>query len=506
MNNTEKIIAELSNAIDNFHCAVDLAEVGYVISVADGIARIRGLTHAKYGECLEFENGVRGLVMELNTSFISAVLLDTSNIEEGSKVKSTGQALSIGASMDLLGRVVDPFGNLLDDGPAIEIDKYMLLERNAPSVLERKGIHEPCPTGVKIIDAFIPIGKGQREMIIGDRLTGKTSLAIDMIISQKNLRAQGEKIFCIYVAIGQQAAKIAKIKATLAAHDALEYTIIVCTTSADQASWLQLAPFAGCALGEYFRDQGMHAIVIYDDLSKHAVAHRQISLLLRNPPGREAYPGDIFYLHSRLLERAAKMSDALGAGSLTAIPIVETQEGNFATYVPTNIWSITDGQIVLRKELFLEGQRPAIDIGLSVSRVGGAAQITAMKAALSLKLLLAQYNEYKNFAKYGAEIDQSTQATLNTGNSITYALKQKNLNILSTAEQVVLFQACLKNKLNDLTEKEVEAYEKALCASLKTDSSHIVDIINKTHKIDINTDLEIDRLLDRILDSIKNKR
>lgn len=502
-----EIMAQLESMIENFQTPVDLAHIGYVISVCDGIARVRGLTNAKYGECIIFENGVKGMVMELNTAFLSAVLLDiNTNVSEGSQVQGTGKTLTTQMSMDLIGRMSDPFGNPLDQGPLLTDVVHLPIERNAPGVLERKSIDQPCPTGIKIIDAFIPIGKGQREMIIGDRLTGKTSLAIDMIINQKKLREQGEKIYCIYVAIGQQAAKIAKVKAILEEHDAMEYTIIVGTTSSDPASWQVLAPFTGCAMGEYFRDKGMHALVIYDDLSKHAVAHRHISLLLRNPPGREAYPGDIFYLHSRLLERAAKLNDALGGGSLTAIPIVEILEGNYATYVPTNIWSITDGQIVLRTDMFLEGQRPAIDIGLSVSRVGGAAQIPAMKSCIELKLILAQYNEYKNFTKYGAEIDQSTKIMLDTGNSLMHALKQKNLDVKSTAEQAVFFQACLKGKLNGLTEMQIQLFEQKLCESLSMENSNIIDIINKDKKIDINLDMQIDELLDHTIEKIVNQQ
>ena len=345
----EQIIAELEASIDSFQNEADLSYIGSVVSVADGVAKVRGLSKAKYGECVVFEDGTKGLVLDMNTAYSSVVLLSNNyNISEMSQVTSTRKTMSIPVNESIVGRIVDIFGQAVDGGEDIgEPEIMMPLEQDAPGVLDRKSIHQPCPTGIKVIDAFIPIGKGQREMIIGDRLSGKTSIAIDMILNQKHLRDKGEKIFCIYVAVGQKASKIAQLKQTLEDKGAMEYTIIVAAPAGEPASYQVLAPFAGCAIGEYFRDRGMHAIVIYDDLSKHAVAHRQVSLLLRQPPGREAYPGDVFYLHSRLLERAAKLNDKLGGGSLTAIPIIETQEGNFATYVPTNVWSITDGQIVL---------------------------------------------------------------------------------------------------------------------------------------------------------------
>lgn len=493
----ERIVDQLHQAIENLTTNIEPKNIGYVMSIADGVVKVAQLSQAKYGEIVLINN-LKAIVMELNTSFISAVMLETGEINQGALVYCTGSTLSLPVSDEVLGRVIDPFGNPLDDHKPIIVEKYMPLEADAPKVLDRKSIHQPCPSGTKIIDAFIPIGKGQREMIIGDRLTGKTSLAIDMIINQKHLIDQGERVVCIYVAIGQQASKISKVRNILKEQGALSYTTIVATTSADLASVQVQAPFAGCALGEFFRDKGQHAIVIYDDLTKHAIAYRELSLLLRRPPGREAYPGDIFYLHARLLERAAKLSDEKGGGSLTAIPILETQEGNYATYIPTNVWSITDGQIVLKNELFLSGQRPAIDIGLSVSRVGGAAQIPAIKAAIELKLLLAQYQEYKDFVKYGADIDQATQALINTGESLMIALKQKNMQPRTIVQQAVFLQACLKGKLNNLNETQITQFEKILYHLLSTDFIHVAQTIEQTTKIDLQTDREIDQLFEHV--------
>lgn len=503
--NTEQLVSELKTAIADFEHEADLSYIGYVISVADGIAKVRGLTRARYGECVTFDSGVKGLVSDMNTAYISVVLLsNNTDVSEGSEVRSTREIMSIPASMDMVGRIVDIFGNPIDGKETngkedtIETEIYMPLERDAPGVLDRKSIHQPCPTGVKIIDAFIPIGKGQREMIIGDRLTGKTSLVIDMILNQKHLRDRGEKIFCIYVAIGQKASKIAQLKQLLEEKGAMEYTIIVAATAGEPAAYQVLAPFAGCALGEYFRDKGMHAIVVYDDLSKHAVAHRQVALLLRQPPGREAYPGDIFYLHSRLLERAAKLNDALGGGSLTAIPIIETQEGNFATYVPTNVWSITDGQIVLNTDYFLAGQRPAVDVGLSVSRVGGEAQIGAIKSAASLKLMLAQYQEYKTFAQYGAELDANTQMILNTGKRLMEAFKQVDGKPLTQEETAIFLQACVKGYIGALPVETIAEFESTLIKTLHVEYPDIIEQLEKTGKIDDKLEYRVDKLLAQV--------
>lgn len=494
--NTEKIIAQLKNIAQEFKHTADVHNIGYVLSSADGIAQISGLNEIKYGEYVFFpKQNVYGIVQDILETHINVAVLSTESISAGAHVIGTGKVPHIAVSEQLLGRVVDIFGNSLDDNK-IQIDASvtnasmtsMPLEADAPSVFDREPVTESLATGIKTIDAFLPIGRGQREMIIGDRSTGKTSIALDMIINQKYTHSTKDPVFCIYVAIGQKASNIAHIKQILEENDAMKYTVIVAATASDPAIMQVLAPYAGCAVGEYFRNKGQHALVVYDDLTRHAIAHRHISLLLRRPPGREAYPGDTFYLHSRLLERAAKMSKAKGGGSLTAIPIITIQDGNYAAYVPTNVWSITDGQIVLNTKQFLSGQRPAIDIGLSVSRVGSAAQIQAMKPSMKLKLLLAQYDEYKTFAKYGSELDQSTLMILNSGRNLVELLKQRNHNVCSMPEEVVLFQASLKGFLNTLDVKQIQQFQEdvrnALLGSYNFVASHLYKHGTITPEID----------------------
>src|SRR3990167_6324425 len=401
------IITQLKNRIENFRAQTKMESVGTVLQIGDGIAKVTGLLEAKSSEMLEFPGGVIGVALNLEQDSIGAVLLGgEEGIKAGDKVKTTGKILSVPVGEALVGRVVNPLGEPLDNKGPIKTDKSYPVEKIAPGVIERKSVHEPLQTGIKAIDAMIPIGLGQRELIIGDRQTGKTAIAIDTIINQK-----GKDVICIYVAIGQKESKIARIVGDLQKHDAMKHTIVVVAGASDPAALSYIAPFAGCAMGEYFMDNKKHALVVYDDLSKHAVAYREISLLLRRPPGREAYPGDVFYLHYRLLERAAKLSDANGGGSLTALPIIETQAGDMSAYIPTNVISITDGQIYLETDLFIQGVRPAINVGNSVSRVGGSAQIKAMRqVAGTLRLDLAQYRELAAFAQFGSDLDKATQA------------------------------------------------------------------------------------------------
>ena len=503
--NTEKIIAQLRNIARDFRHTADVHNIGYVISAADGIAQISGLNEVKYGEYVLFpKQNIYGIVQDITETHINVAILSTESITAGAHVIGTGKIPHIAVSEQLLGRIVDIFGNALDDNE-LKIDVsgkdvvHMPLETDAPSMFDRESVTESLATGIKSIDAFLAIGRGQREMIIGDRSTGKTSIALDMIINQKHTHTAKAPVFCIYVAIGQKASNIAHVKQVLEGNGAMEYTVIVAATASDPAIVQVLAPYAGCAVGEYFRNKGQHALIIYDDLTRHAIAHRHISLLLRRPPGREAYPGDTFYLHSRLLERAAKLSKENGGGSLTAIPIITIQDGNYAAYVPTNVWSITDGQIVLNTKQFLAGQRPAIDIGLSVSRVGSAAQVPAMKSAMKLKLLLAQYEEYKTFAKYGSELDQSTMLILNSGRNLMELLKQKNQQVCSMPEEVVLFQACLKGFLNSLDVKQIEKFQEDVKNALLGAYHMISDHLYKHGTITSEIDEKILDLLQDIL-------
>ena len=450
------ILTQLKSKIENFKAEAKMESVGTVITVGDGIAKVSGLSGAKAAEMLEFPGGTIGVVLNLEQDAIGVILLGSdAGIKAGDKVKSTGRILSVPVGESLVGRVVNPLGEPLDNKGDIKTDKTYPVERIAPGVMERKSVHEPLQTGIKAIDAMIPIGKGQRELIIGDRQTGKTAIAIDTIINQK-----GKDVICIYVAIGQKESKVARIVTELAKHDALKHTIVVVAGASDPAALSYIAPFAGCAMGEYFMDNGKHALIVYDDLSKHAVAYREISLLLRRPPGREAYPGDVFYLHSRLLERAAKLSDKNGAGSLTALPMIETQAGDVSAYVPTNVISITDGQIFLETDLFYQGIRPALNVCISVSRVGSSAQIKAVKkVAGRLRLDHAQYRELAAFAQFASDLDPQTRARLERGQRITEVLKQDQYSPLAVEQQVAILYAVTNGYLDDVLVDSVRDFE-----------------------------------------------
>ncbi len=455
----DEIARVLREEIQNYETAIDVAEIGSVISVGDGIARIYGLENAMAGELLEFPHGVSGLALNLEEDQVGAVLLGNyEEIREGDIVKRTGRIMSVPVGEALVGRVVNALGEPLDGKGPIETDKFNPVERLAPGVVERLPVKEPLQTGIKAIDAMIPIGRGQRELIIGDRQTGKTAIALDTIINQK-----GGDVICIYVAIGQKRSTVAQVIKTLEDYGAMDYTIVVSASASDPAPMQYIAPYAGCAMGEYFRDTGRHALCIYDDLSKHAAAYREISLLLRRPPGREAYPGDVFYLHSRLLERAAKLNDQNGGGSLTALPFIETQAGDVSAYIPTNVISITDGQIYLEADLFNANIRPAINVGLSVSRVGGNAQVRAMRqVAGSLRLDLAQYRELAAFAQFGSDLDKASQALLNRGRRLTEILKQGQFEPLPVEKQVLVIFSGTSGYLDDLPVEVCRDFEKEL--------------------------------------------
>ena len=443
----DEISSLIQKQIEGFDGNIELKETGRVISVGDGIARIHGLENAMSGELLSFPGNLVGMVLNLEEDNVGAILLGFDNdIKEGDEVKRTGRIMEVPIGPEMVGRVVNSLGEPIDGKGPIKTDKFGPIERIAPGVIERKSVHEPLQTGIKAIDGMIPVGRGQRELIIGDRQTGKTAVAIDTIINQK-----GQNVFCIYVAVGQKRSTVARVVKTLEEHDAMKYTIVVSASASEPAPMQFLAPFAGCAMGEYFRDNGQHGLIVYDDLTKQAAAYRQLSLLLRRPPGREAYPGDVFFLHSRLLERSAKVSDELGAGSLTALPIIETQAGDVSAYIPTNVISITDGQIYLESDLFFSGVRPAINVGLSVSRVGGAAQVKAMKqVAGQLRLDLAQYREMAAFAQFGSDLDAATQAQLLRGERLVEILKQDQYRPFSVAEQVISIFSGVRGLLDDI--------------------------------------------------------
>ena len=468
MSGASEIASLLKSKIAEAKADIDVAEVGRVLSVGDGIARVYGLDNVKYNEMVEFPNGVKGMALNLEEDNVGVVLFgDDTGIKEGDIVKRTDKIVSVPVGKALLGRVVNALGEPIDGLGSIKADKYSNSEVKAPGIIERQSVCEPVQTGLKIVDALIPIGRGQRELIIGDRQTGKTSIIVDTIINQKNINAQAksekEKLYCIYVAVGQKRSTVAQVVQTLKDHGALDYTIVVAATASDAAPMQFIAPYSGCAMGEYFRDNGMHAVIFYDDLSKQATAYRQMSLLLRRPPGREAYPGDVFYLHSRLLERAAKMSDENGAGSLTAMPVIETQAGDVSAYIPTNVISITDGQIFLETSLFYQGIRPAVNVGISVSRVGSAAQIKAMKqVAGKIKLDLAQYREMAAFAKFASDLDASTKKLLARGERLTVLLEQPVYSPLSVAEEVLVIFGGVRGYLDKLPVNEVQNFEKAV--------------------------------------------
>src|SRR5271163_910042 len=496
-----EISAILKQQIANFGTEADVAEVGQVLSIGDGIARVYGLDKVQAGEMVEFPNGEKGLALNLESDNVGVVVFgDDSHISEGDTVKRTNAIVDVPVGRGLLGRVVDALGEPIDGkGPLTDVTRARV-EVKAPGIIPRRSVHEPVQTGLKAIDALVPIGRGQRELIIGDRQTGKTALAIDTILNQRQVNAgtdESKKLYCIYVAIGQKRSTVAQIVKTLQDYDALDYSIVVAATASEPAPMQFLAPYAGCAMGEFFRDNGMHALMVYDDLSKHAVAYRQMSLLLRRPPGREAFPGDVFYLHSRLLERAAKMNDTHGSGSLTALPIIETQAGDVSAYIPTNVISITDGQIFLETELFFRGIRPAVNVGLSVSRVGSAAQIKAMKqVAGRIKLELAQYREMAAFAQFASDLDASTQALLARGARLTELLKQPQYHPVPVEEQVVAIFAGVRGYLDKIDVGKIGAFEAQFLTELKSRDVGILDSI----RTDLEIKPEVDKKLTAFLD------
>ena len=488
--NPSEVTKILKEQIKQFGDKAEVSEVGQVLSVGDGIARIYGLDNVQAGEMVEFSDGSKGMALNLESENVGVVIFgDDRAVKEGDTVKRTGAIVDTPVGKELLGRVVDGLGNPIDGKGALDKGiKRTRVEVKAPGIIPRKSVSEPMQTGLKSIDSLVPIGRGQRELIIGDRQTGKTAVAIDAIINQKKINESGDekqKLYCIYVAIGQKRSTVRQIEKTLEEAGAMEYTTIVAATASDAAPLQFLAPYTGCAMGEYFRDNGMHALIIYDDLSKQAVAYRQMSLLLRRPPGREAYPGDVFYLHSRLLERAAKLNEKSGGGSLTALPIIETQAGDVSAYIPTNVISITDGQIFLETELFNQGIRPAVNVGLSVSRVGSAAQTKAMKkVAGSIKLELAQYREMAAFAQFGSDLDASTQQLLNRGAKLTELLKQDQYSPMTVAEQVISVFTGVKGYLDDVDLSKIKKFEKDIIEKIKTDKPEIIEKIQSSGKLE----------------------
>ncbi|HWP99924.1 MAG TPA: F0F1 ATP synthase subunit alpha [Vicinamibacterales bacterium] len=488
----EEITSIIREHIGGYAADVDVAEVGTVIAIGDGIARVHGVERAMAGEMLEFPHGVYGIALNLEEESVGVVLLgEFTRIKEGDVVRRTGRIISVPVGEELLGRVVNALGQPLDGKGPVAASRFAPIERLAPGVVDRQPVKEPLQTGLKAIDSMVPIGRGQRELIIGDRQTGKTAIAIDTILNQAD-----KDVVCIYCAIGQKESTIAQVVKTLEEHDALRYSIVVAAPAADPAPLLYIAPYAACAMGEYFRDSGRHALAIYDDLSKHAQAYREISLLLRRPPGREAYPGDVFYLHSRLLERAAKLRNELGGGSLTALPIIETQAGDISAYIPTNVISITDGQIFLETDLFHQGVRPAINVGNSVSRVGGSAQVKAMRqVAGSLRLDLAQYRELAAFAQFGSELDKATQAQLNRGARLVEVLKQPQYQPLPVEKQIVIIYAATNGWVDALPVEQVQAYERALYRFLDTRRPGVLSALAEKKVIDDALRAELDAVL-----------
>ncbi len=491
----------LKRQIADFGLEAEVAEVGQVLSVGDGIARVYGLDNVQAGEMVAFPGDIRGMALNLELDNVGVVIFgDDRTIREGDTVKRTGVIVDVPVGKPLLGRVVDALGNPIDGKGPVEDAERRRVDVKAPGIIPRRSVHEPMQTGLKAIDSLVPIGRGQRELIIGDRQTGKTAVAIDTIINQKTVNESGDeskKLYCIYVAIGQKRSTVAQIVKTLEDNGALDYTTVVAATASEPAPLQFLAPYAGCAMGEYFRDNGMHALIIYDDLSKQAVAYRQMSLLLRRPPGREAYPGDVFYLHSRLLERAAKLNDDYGAGSLTALPVIETQAGDVSAYIPTNVISITDGQIFLETELFYQGIRPAINVGISVSRVGSAAQIKAMKqVAGRIKLELAQYREMAAFAQFGSDLDAATQRLLNRGARLTELLKQNQYAPLSVEEQVVAVYAGVRGYLDGLAVADVTRFQESLLNTVRADHPALLAAIRTEGEISDDTDAALKDLME----------
>tara|TARA_B100000941_G_scaffold64210_1_gene42560 strand:+ start:348 stop:1877 length:1530 start_codon:yes stop_codon:yes gene_type:complete len=502
--NPSEITKLLKDQIKNFGEKAEVSEIGKVLSVGDGIARVYGLDNVQAGEMVEFEDGSKGMALNLENDNVGVVVFgDDRTIKEGDTIKRTNAIVDVPVGKELLGRVVDGLGNPIDGKGALSAKNRKRVEVKAPGIIPRQSVNEPMQTGLKSIDSLIPIGRGQRELIIGDRQTGKTAVAIDAIINQKNINDSSDekkKLYCVYVAIGQKRSTVAQITKTLGEAGALKYTTIVAATASDSAPLQFLAPYTGCTIGEYFRDNGMHALIVYDDLSKQAVAYRQMSLLLRRPPGREAYPGDVFYLHSRLLERAAKLSDKKGGGSLTALPIIETQAGDVSAYIPTNVISITDGQIFLETELFNQGIRPAVNVGLSVSRVGSAAQTKAMKkVAGSIKLELAQYREMAAFAQFGSDLDASTQQLLNRGAKLTELLKQDQYSPMTVAEQVISVFTGVKGYLDDIDLSSIKIFEKEIIEKIKSEKPEIITDIQSTGKLEENNE----KLLAQVIEAYK---
>jgi F-type H+-transporting ATPase subunit alpha len=496
-----EITAILKDQIKNFGQEAEVSEVGQVLSVGDGIARVYGLDNVQSGEMVEFENGVRGMALNLETDNVGIVIFGNDReIKEGQTVKRTRAIVDVPVGKGLLGRVVDALGNPIDGKGPIKAEKRARVDVKAPGIIPRKSVHEPMATGLKAVDALIPIGRGQRELIIGDRQTGKTAIALDTILNQKPLNQSNDekiKLYCVYVAVGQKRSTVAQFVKVLEEQGALEYSIVIAATASDPAPMQFLAPFAGCTMGEFFRDNGMHAVIIYDDLSKQAVAYRQMSLLLRRPPGREAYPGDVFYLHSRLLERAAKMGDGSGAGSLTALPVIETQANDVSAYIPTNVISITDGQIFLETDLFYQGIRPAVNVGLSVSRVGSAAQTKAMKkVAGRIKGEVAQYREMAAFAQFGSDLDATTQRLLNRGARLTELLKQPQFSPLKMEEQVVVIYAGVNGYLDPIPVNRVRAFEDGLLSLVRTKNGDILEDVRKTNDLSSDTEKKLKGVVD----------
>ncbi len=503
-----EISAILKREIQNFGADAQVSEVGEVLSVGDGIARVYGLDNVQAGEMVEFPGGIKGMALNLESDNVGVVIFGSdATIKEGDTVKRTGAIVDVPVGKGLLGRVVDPLGNPIDGkGEIKNVAERRRVDVKAPGIIPRKSVHEPVQTGLKAIDTLIPIGRGQRELIIGDRQTGKTAVAIDTILNQKAVNAGNDekaKLYCIYVAIGQKRSTVAQIVKTLADAGALDYTIVVTATASEPAPLQFLAPFAGCAMGEWFRDNGMHALIIYDDLSKQAVAYRQMSLLLRRPPGREAYPGDVFYLHSRLLERAAKLNEDYGAGSLTALPIIETQANDVSAYIPTNVISITDGQIFLETDLFYQGIRPAVNVGISVSRVGSSAQIKAMKTVAGpIKGELAQYREMAAFAKFGSDLDAATQKMLARGERLTELLKQPQYKPFAVEEQVAAIYAGTRGYLDPFPTAKVGPFQEALIARLKSNYPQFLEGIRKEKALTPDLEAMLKKALDEVSKSL----
>lgn len=496
-----EISSILKEQIKGFDQKSEVSEIGQVLSVGDGIARIYGLDNVQAGEMVEFPGGIRGMALNLEEDNVGAVVFGSDrDIREGDTVKRTGDIVSVPVGKGLLGRVVDPLGNPLDGKGPIEAEANMKVDVKAPGIIPRKSVHEPMQTGLKAVDALIPVGRGQRELVIGDRQTGKTAIAIDAILNQKAINDgddESAKLYCVYVAIGQKRSTVAQIVKTLEENDAMKYSIVVAATASEAAPLQFLAPFTGCTMAEYFRDNGMHALITYDDLSKQAVAYRQMSLLLRRPPGREAYPGDVFFLHSRLLERAAKLNDDFGAGSMTALPIIETQANDVSAYIPTNVISITDGQIFLETDLFYQGIRPAVNVGLSVSRVGSSAQIKAMKqVAGKIKGELAQYREMAAFAQFGSDLDASTQQLLRRGERLTELLKQAQFSPLKVEEQVVVIYAGVNGYLDNLEVLQVGAFEQGLLEKVHGSHSEILDAVRAEKELSETTEAALKKVVD----------